>query len=224
MWNVDFEDDIAVFNKYSNLDSIEDRIIYYLLSEDNKTDEDKKIIHNIWRILFYNDRKCLIDDSKHPLPTFKDIINLVDNDDVSQNDKRVFRSPFLEEAFTEQCSQIRIYIDSIIPTDHLLSQVNIGIDILIHNKLSNVANPLYDDNGVPINPTEEYPMIGTKNRASILLRSVLALLNGADIAGIGKLQFNKKVSSLAQSRMGSWNMRNFYGHKIIIPCQMSGVG
>lgn len=215
--------DNSAYNRFTNLDSLEDRIIYYLLSEDNKNEEQLKLVHTIWRILYYNDNKCLIDDATHPLPKFNDIRRLIDNDSINQNTKRVFRSPWIEDTFDAQASILRIYIDSITPVNRLTSQVNIAVETIIHNKLTNVVNPLYDENDEIINPTEEYPLITTKNRCSILLKCVLALLNGADVAGIGTLQFNRKINYYNQSRLGIWNNRNYYGYKSVFGTYMSGV-
>ena len=218
-WHPDDE----AYNRFSHLDSIEDRIIFYLLSDKNKSPEQIELTHNLWRLMYYSDERCLIDDSNHPLPSFKEIYKLVDNDNTVQNTKRIFRYPYIEESFTEQCSLISVYVDTILPRNHLIADVNIGIDILIHNKISNVVNPLYREDGELINSTEGFPLIKMKNRATMLLRIVLALLNGADVAGVGKFQFNRELNRFVQSKLGLWNNRNFYGHKIIIPCQMSGV-
>ena len=65
----------SLFNK-ELLDSIEDRIIYYLLSPTNKTPQELEQVHNIWRLLYYND----IDALSNPLPKYSDIIKLIYND------------------------------------------------------------------------------------------------------------------------------------------------
>ena len=64
------------YNRFDNLDSIEDRIIYYLLSPTNKTPKELEQVHNIWRLLYYND----IDALSKPLPKYSDIIKLIYND------------------------------------------------------------------------------------------------------------------------------------------------
>lgn len=226
MFTDDYNTSNNAFNRFVNLDSIEDRIIYYLISDKGKSEEQLKHIHTIWRLLKYNDIDCLI-DTKHTLPKLKEIAKFIDNGTVEQSDKKIFRYAFIEDVFTDQTAMIRVYIDSITPTNHLISVVNIGIDLLIHNKISNVTNPLHDNTGDLYNLTEENLeiglSIGMKNRATVLLKSVLALLNGADIAGVGALQFNQNLNRFNQSRLGLWNNRNYYGHKLIISCQMSGV-
>ena len=52
----------------------------------------------------------------------------------------LFRYSFIEDTFEERCSQIRVYVDSIIPINHLTAQVNIGVEVIIHNKLANIIN------------------------------------------------------------------------------------
>ena len=43
------------YNRLHNLSGIEDRLIYYLLSPKNKNTMELEQVHNIWRILYYND-------------------------------------------------------------------------------------------------------------------------------------------------------------------------
>lgn len=220
MW---YDEDNVQYNRFTNLDGIEDKILYYLLSENGKDNQQLKKIHEIWRILFYNDEYCLIDDDNHPLPQYKDIVKLVDNSGIDQSGKRLFRYSFIEDSFEERCSQIRVYVDSIIPINHLTAQVNIGVEVIVHNKLANIINNLYDEQGEANNPTELNPFVTHKSRCVVLLKNVLALLNGADIAGVGKLQFNVQASRYSQSLMGKWNNRNFFGYKSVFSCLMSGV-
>ena len=219
MW---YDDDV-VYNRYENLDGIEDKIIYYLLSEQNKNDWQLKAVHNIWRLLYYNDAGCLLDDAKHPLPKFSKIAQMIDNNSVEQADKRIFRSPFVEDSFTAECSQLRIYVDGISPQNHVLGTISVGVEIIIHNKLTNIVNDLYDKNGEFVNPTEELPLITYKNRAVVLLKNVIALLNGVDLAGVGKMIFSQENNRFCQSKLGVWNNRNFYGYRSIFTCMMSVV-
>jgi hypothetical protein len=219
MW---YDDDVE-YNRYENLDGIEDKIIYYLLSEQNKNDWQLKAVHNIWRLLYYNNAGCLLDDEEHPLPKFSNIAKMIDNNSLEQANKRIFRAPFVEDAFTDECTQLRIYVDGISPQNHLLGTISIGIEVIIHNKLTNVINNLYDKNDNLINPTEEYPLVTYKNRATVLLKNIIALLNGVDIAGVGKMKFTQENNRFCQSKLGVWNNRNYYGYRSIFTCMMSGV-
>ena len=218
-----YDADNVVYNRFTNLDGIEDKVIFYLLSEQDKNSEQLEMVHSLWRLLFYNDEYCLIDDEKHPLPKYREIMKMVDTNGINQTGKRLFRYPFVEDTFTEECSMIRVYVDNIYPINHMTAAVNIGVEVIIHNKIANIINNLYNAEEEANNPTELYPLITYKNRAVVMLKNVLALLNGADIAGVGKLQFNVQIDRTSQSLMGKWNNRNYYGYKSVVSCLMSGV-
>lgn len=207
------------YNRFANLENIEDRIIYYLLSPTNKTKEELEYVHNIWKILMYND----VDALNKPLPKYSDVIKLIANDNVNQTDKRIFRSPHLEDGWEEQCSMLKIYVDTIVPKDHLRSIVNIGVDVLCHNKIINVKAPV-ENNSTIIDMIDDIPIkIETMSRVTLLVKSVLYLLNGAEVAGIGRMQFNAERSRYNLAQYGLWNNRNFEGMKVVISTIMSGV-
>lgn len=207
------------YNRFSNLESIEDRIIYYLLSPTNKTQDELYWVHTIWKILMYDD----IDALNKPLPKYSDVIKLIQNDNTSQTDKRVFRSPHLEDGWDTQCSMIKIYIDTIIPKNHITSILNIGVDVLCHNKIVNVKA----DKNLVTTTVDEVDGISIKietmSRITLLAKAVLFLLNGAEVAGVGKMQFNAERSRYNLAQYGLWNNRNFEGMKIVISTIISGV-
>ena len=213
----------SAYNRFINIDGIEDRVIYYLLSPNNKTDLELEQTHILWKLLCYDG----IDALSQPLPKYSDVVNLVDKNNTTQTNFRIFRSPHMEDSWMVQCSLLKIYIDSIIPVDVYKSVVNFGIDVLTHNKIINVDIP----------QTEEYnklaPVIDTvdgveyhitqKSRVSMLVKAILYLLNGADIQGVGRMQFSQQMNRYQQAQYNLWNNRNFEGMKIIMGAYMSGV-
>lgn len=203
----------AQYNRFTNLDSIEERIINYLIKSDSI------YANRIWKILKYSTIDALL---KEDLTQSEKAI-LVDDDGEFQTKKRVFRYPFLEDAFTEQCSLMRIYIDSIVPINHLTSIVNVGIDLITHNKINNLYNDASDEieNPENYNPTENEIVI--KSRKTAFLKNILAELNGANIAGVGQLQFNRELSFFSQAKLGLFNNRDYTGYKVIFACMQSGV-
>lgn len=207
------------YNRFVNLESIEDRIIYYLISPTNKTAEELKQVHNIWKILIYNDINAL----NNPLPKYSDVVKLIFNEEEDeQHKKRIFRSPYLGDAWTEICSMIKIYIDSIIPKNHITSVVNIGIDVICHNKIINLKAS-DDDQSSIIDEVDGIPIkIETVSRVSSLVKSILFLLNGAEINGVGKIQFNSERSRYNLGQYGIWNNRNYQGMKIVVSSMISG--
>ena len=208
--NFQFMPDETQFNKFHNLDSVETRIINYL--RDTETDD----CNRIWKLLKYSDMRALYQDKLSQEDKNKLIYQ-----DKNESNCRVFTFPYIEDNFTEVCSIIKVYIYGIQPVNHLISTVNIGIDILTHNKISNVYNDEGDilDNGRLVEEN-----ISTKNRNTIILKAILATLNGANIEGAGVLQFNKALSDKCHAEMKLSNNKNFYGYTVVLSCQMSGIG
>lgn len=209
----------SAFNRFVNLDGVEDRIIYYLLSPNKKTPEELEQTHIIWKLLYYNDADAL----NRELPTYQQITSLICSDDITQTDKRIFRSPHFEDAWIAESTLLKIYIDQIIPTDRYKAVVNFGIDIITHNKCINI-NPSDDDKTYPVDTVDgvEIPITG-KSRVSTLLKAILFLLNGAHVQGVGNLEFSTMMSRFQQAQYGIWNNRNFEGIKVVLGCYMSGV-
>jgi len=133
----------SMYNRLDNIDAIEDRIIYYLISMNNKNDYEKEQTGIIWKLLCYDDDYDALNQS---LPTYEQVRNLIssDNAEDSQNNKRIFRSPHFEDAWLTESTLLKIYIDSIIPADRYKAVVNIGIDIITHNKCINIAAKEYE--------------------------------------------------------------------------------
>lgn len=198
------------FNKFNNLDSVETRIIEYL-RDTNTADSER-----IWKILKYSDMRALYQDNLSAEEKNKLIYK-----DADEKNCRVFNFRYIEDSFIETCSLLKIYIYGITPTNHLMSKVNVGIDILSHNKLSNIYNDNGDilENGRPVESN-----ISVKNRNTILLKSILTTLNGANIEGIGTLQFNQEMSEKCQAEMRLSNSKNFYGYTVVLSCHMGSLG
>lgn len=202
--------DPTSFNHFTNLDSVETRIIEYI------RDSDRPEAQRVWKLLRYNDTKALFQDNLTQKEK-NDLIYL----DQDQDKCRVFNFHYIEDEFVETCSLIKVYIHSIEPVNHLVSKVNVGIDILTHNKLTNV----YNDNGDVLEggrPVEEN--IPVKNRNTVILQALLSVLNGANIEGVGVLQFNGEATKKSNVEMRLTNNKNFYGYSLVLSCEMSAVG
>lgn len=205
----------VMFNRFVNLDSIEERIINYLM---NSKDVDAE---RLWKLLRYNDINALNYDNL----TREEKSKLIYRGEESQSDdKRVFMQSYLEDKFVVQCSLMKIYVDSVVPTNHLLSIVNVGIDLMSHNKTQIVISDSFDEleNPDTYRPIEENVIY--KNRNTLMLKCLLSVLNGATVEGVGQLQFNQQLSVFSQSRSGIFDNRQYNGSKNIISVNMSGVG
>ena len=164
-------------NRFVTLDGIEDRIIYYLLSPNNKTEEELKATHTIWKLLTYNTGDAL----NKKLPAYKKVVGLIANDDITQTDKRIFRSPHFEDAWTAENTILKVYIDRIIPVDRYKAVVNIGVDVITHNKCVDINAP-DEENSYPVDNVNGVDVrITMKSRITTLVKAILFLLNGAQI-------------------------------------------
>lgn len=221
------------YNRFDHLDEIEDRVIYYLISmSQKKTEAEKKQTEIIWKLLCYGDD---YDALNMELPSYQQVRSLIsdDSDVETQNEKRIFRSPHFDDAWASRGALIKIYIDSIIPKDRYKAVVNIGIDVIVHNKSINIAaddeqktHPVdviyeYDNEGNVIG--ENKVTIQTKSRVTTLVKAILSLLNGASIQGVGQIEFSTDMSRFQQAQYGVWNNRNYEGIKLVMGCWMSGV-
>lgn len=338
---VDFSASGQARNRFDNLDGIEYRVLHYLIGLDNtkKTVEEKAQTDVLRKLLYYDGNDALdkeVPDNK----IMKDIIWT----GVANENARIFFTPRLEDAELLKGTVLKIYIDSIVPDNQIISTVNIGIDIVVNNNIIVVELPevssdfeldemtvkgynddikslinktnyrfyynkheyQYDKSGRIVLPTSrknlEYSLglgntfiekvekdaeiwendkkdalnnpdkhlllifnnrieklkkredwedltkeqqneqiqeekedaakeytryekisIPIKSRVSMIVKSVLSLLNGADVQGVGKIEFSRQKSIFNQAQYGIWNHRACEGMKIVMGVKMSGV-
>lgn len=215
MNNYGFETGSA-FCRYPNLDNIEWKIIDYLVNSPSK------YANYLWKILKYDTEDCL---TQADLTTDEKLDMVFVNNGLSTN-KRVFLSPYVDDAWTEQTSHLHIYLYGIDPESHLSGKVHVCFECIVHNKINLIygdaseynpqTNPVeLDGNGDPVTPY--------KTRTSTMLKSVIAALNGEMVNGIGMFQFNKQLSPYDTDRASLWNSNSFIGHRLIMSTIMSGV-
>ena len=224
-----YDNNDVAFNRFVNLDNIEWHMIMDLVSSESK------YARNIWKILKYDTADCLLQDNV----SRADRLDLIYTDNGDASTKRVFMTPYVDDGWTQQSSHLHIFVDTVEPQNHLSAVVNIGVETIIHNKLSNIlgdADPeklIKDAEGKDNNcdkgtnpvevDAEGNVLVPYKNRATVLLKSVLAEFNGKFVNGIGKIQFNQKLSPYGIAKQYLWNNRNFYGHSTIFSTILSGV-
>lgn len=223
------------FNRFSNLDNLEWGIINYLVNSQTK------YANNLWKILAYDTEDCLLKSEVQK----EQRLNLIYTNNGDASVKRVFITPYIDDAWVEQSSHLHIYVSGLTPQNHLLSSVEIGIETIVHNKISNILGEAMDletlravredeekagdeilTSWLSTNPVELDEegnlVVPYKNRATVMLKSVLADLNGAFIKGIGVLQFNSQLNTLDVSKQKLWNSRNFYGHSTVMSTLIAG--
>lgn len=233
---VDFdmnEDEYTNYNRFQNLDGAEYKIVQKLLTLDNK------YANNIWRLLKYNTVDALNKDALTQQEKMELIIgtpqNAKANESASKDEvkARVFLYPFADDAWTVEATSIYIYVNKIEPINRFQSNVDIVIETVTHADIGIVAteadtisnpeetNPndyIYSDD---VNPYVEY-----KSRITVLLKSLIAALNGTGIDGIGTLQFTRAARGLetnGNAEMNMYNRKSFFGHTIHFNAPMANV-
>ena len=117
--------DYNEMNRFENLDSIEDKILQHLLH--HKT----KHTNNIWKLLKYATLNAL-SEADVSLP---DRLSLINKDTGYPTDKRVFLSPFVDDAWAVECSSLYIFVDKIKPIDHTRAAIYVTVETVTHSKL-----------------------------------------------------------------------------------------
>ena len=170
------------YNKFSGFSDLCYNIISYLMTNNE----------NIWKLLKYNTPDAL----SRPNLSIQEKRALIFNGNNDSEDFKVYRSPFLDESFTKQTSQLRVYALTVLPDNRSLSTIDFAIDCLTHIKLVNLD--------------------GCKSRAELMVEEVLKTLNGQDINGVGKIFFDSRESSYDAARSSLFNNRYFFGFQIVI--------
>lgn len=171
-----------LFNTYSSLDGLCHRVIQYLMMNDE----------DIWKLLKYPTPDALYKENL----TMREKADLIYTDSSDSSNFRVFRAPFMDDVFDEQCAQLRVYVEAITPDTTLYGTVDIQIEIVSHVKIINLV---------------EY-----RNRLEVLLQRVIKTLNGAYVGGVGQLMFDRTMSYYDLVKYNLYNNRNFCGYSLIM--------
>lgn len=162
------------FNYYGTYDTITNfsyNIIAFLI----QNNED------IWKLLKYPEPNAL----SQPNLTQDEKTAMIYKGEVDSDPFRVFTSGYFDDSKEIQCSQLRIYIDSLIPDNHIWGTVNINMEILSHNKIAVLED-------------------GT-NRLEVMLQNVIKTINGINIEGLGAIALDRKFSGYNRAKIVSFN-------------------
>lgn len=180
--------DRVAYNRYNTIRDIG----YLLISELIKNNDD------IWRLLKYNTpdaltRDFLTLDEKREL-----IFDGITNPDSEQY--RVFRQPFLDDAFEEQVTQLRCYLLSINPENRSVGTVTYAFETVCHLKIMSLAN--------------------YENRLEVMVQQIMQTLNGVHVGAVGEFVFDDNSSYFDLSSMNMYNNRNFMGFTTVLSCKI----
>jgi hypothetical protein len=208
-------------NRLSNLDGLEAKIITHLIDSKTHYAED------IWRLLNYMDENAL----SQPALTRaqKQALVFTGNNgtpDATKN-ARVFLAPFIDDAWQEQGSSLYIYVSDVVPINNLEAEVIVNIETIVHSQTSLVkgnGDPLLNPNANPNDSDLEGNLVvALKNRATTLVKDVVAELNGIYLDGGSFLFLEPRKQLKGEVKGLLWNSKSFYGHRISFVTTISGV-
>lgn len=212
-------------NRFTNLDGIEAKIVRHLV------ESTSKYADVFWKILKYDDLYAL----NRPSLDRQERLKLVNNDNGESNEKRVFITPRDADGQVDQCSSVYIYVENIQPISGQTSMVGVTVDTSVYTKIGVIAGDGDKDsseNPEWVNPNESdrqgSVVVPIKSRATVLLKCILAELNGLYIDGVGYLTFDVNRNSQSNLKVGFVDMphnhkENSHGHRICFGVVKSGV-
>ena len=185
-----------MYNSLSRLPTIPYNIMVYLAKS---TDP---IAETFWKMLAYKDYKAL---SHEPL-TFQQKMKLVWAQG-KQDTYSVFLTNLIEDAMAESKQIVKIYQYYIHASELYTSTVVYAFDCLYGGQMS-----LVEYNGIPV------------NRGDLFIHCILALLNGVEVGGVGKLTFLDDMSRYSAARSTIGNNKTFTGVQLYMAVDVGDAG
>lgn len=205
-------------NRLQNIDGLEWKIVDHLIYSKTKHAD------NFWKIL-KNDSDIYA--LSKPSVEEKERRKLVCTNNGEPTTKRLFIQPFVDDAWSEQCSSVYVYVDEVRPMDQTRANVIVTVEAIVHAKTSVIAGDGDKATNPQANPNDSNEqgniVVTMKNRATVLLKSIVAELNGLFLDGIGYLYLNQKTDTKSGAVLSLWNNRSYYGYSIKFVIAMSGV-
>ena len=185
-----------MYNSLSALPTIPYNIMVYLAKS---TDPVAEIF---WKMLAYKDYKAL---SHEPL-TFQQKMKLVWAQG-KQDTYGVFLTNLIEDAMAESKQIVKIYQYYIHASELYTSTVVYAFDCLYGGQMS-----LVEYNSIPV------------NRGDLFIHCILALLNGVEVGGVGKLTFLDDMSRYSAARSTIGNNKTFTGVQLYMAVDVGDAG
>ena len=170
-----------MFNSLSALPSIPYNIMVYLATS--------PLAEPIWNMLAYNDYDAL----SKPNLTFDQKLNLVWKTGI-QEDYSIFLTGLVEDAIAESRCILKIYDFLIEPNSDYKANVTYAFDFLYGGRMS-----LVEYEGIPV------------SRGDLFITTLMKVLNGANIGGVGTLVFNEDASRYSGGKYVIGNSKTFSG-------------
>lgn len=156
---------------------------------------------NLCKILYYNSFDAL----SKPNLTFEQKVGMIWSKDINRMDEyHIFMTNTNANAMTEAKTMLQIYRYNDTPINPTICTTAYRFDFLYGTTTAMV----------------EYQNISC-NRGDVFQMELMKSLNDKDVAGIGNLQYNTRLSRLCGADVGIGNNSTFTGISIVLATQLS---
>jgi hypothetical protein len=156
---------VTVEKEYATYESMTN--LSYKIIEHLMTNPDAEII---WKLLKYNDA----DAYSRPNLTAEEKAKLIYNGEAILSNYNVFFDYMMDDAEDEMKTLLRIYPAEIYPQNRVTGICTINIEVFTHGKINHLSN--------------------YTTRVDVIIQTLLKVLNGADVGGVGVLFFDNQAS------------------------------
>lgn len=157
---------------------------------------------NFFKLLKYNTYNAL----SKPNLTEDEKAEMICTDVDDMQNYNIFLTNVEPNELVSSKTILKIYRYDTYPENGTLATVSYRFDILYGTK-----NAIVNYKGVPC------------SRADVMEMELMKTLNGADVAGVGMLQFNHELSRLSRSTLNIGNNYTFTGTSIIMATQLADI-
>lgn len=155
---------------------------------------------NFFKLLKYNTYDAL----SKPNLTEDEKIAMICKDNEDMHNYNIFLTNVEPNELVQSKTILKIYRYDTLPDNYAMATVSYKMDILYGTK-----NAVVNYQGVPC------------ARVDVMEMELMKTLNGADVAGVGLLQFNHELSRLSRSTLNIGNNYTFTGTSIVMATQLA---
>lgn len=156
---------VTIEKEYATYENITN--ISYKIIEHLMTNPDAEII---WKLLKYNDADAYSRDNL----TLEEKAKLIYNGGAILSEYNVFFDYMMDDAEDEMKTLLRIYPAEVYPQTRVTGICTVNIEVFTHSKINHLSN--------------------YTTRVDVIIQTLLKVLNGADVGGIGVLFFDNQAS------------------------------
>ena len=164
--------------------------IPYKIIEKLATDNE-----NLWKLLKFSEYDCLY----KPNLSMDEKMSMIWKLQGKQENYNIFLTDLIEDVESTEKTVLKVYSNYLLPKSSIQSLVLYEFDVIYGAKISMV-----DYDGVPV------------NRGDAMLYEILSTLNGTDIGGVGRFEFNMQKSSMSKGYNNLSNAKNYTGKSLLM--------